>query len=417
MKQIRLLPFITGLLLIIYLFTIGTACAGNLLENADFTEMDSDGLPAGWYTDAYILEAGYTRFQYAEGDADHPCAVSIQNIGENDARFAQTVEVEPDSLYLFSGYIRAEGVEGGHGANLSVEGVYAFSTQVFDTDGQWQYVQYYGETGPEQEYITVFARLGGYSGVSSGRACFADLSLTKVDSIPGDIVADLWYREDAYADDGDDTEVEEEGGSGSSRTLLFLIAAVYTAAAAYMIRRERLRADRSLSGKKVSPVCTVCLLALSLALRLAVSWLVEGYMVDVNCFLSWGQTMASVGPAQFYQATSFCDYPPLYTYVLALNSVVSGLFGGSAQVSRVVFRLVPNLCDLAACWILYRILLRQQGTGARVSFLFLAFAAFNPVTPGDRWTACSACCCSPFHCPRYRETGLPRCRCMSSRSW
>ena len=51
-----------------------------------------------------------------------------------------------------------------------------------------------------------------------------------------------------------------------------------------------------------------------LILRMIISWLVEGYMVDVNCFLSWGGTMASAGPARFYEATSFCDYPPLYTH-------------------------------------------------------------------------------------------------------
>ena len=89
-------------------------------------------------------------------------------------------------------------MEGGHGANLSVEGIYAFSEKYYDTDGQWQYIEYYGETGPDQDYLTVFARLGGYSGVSTGKAYFADLSLKKVDSIPGDGIADLWYKENSY---------------------------------------------------------------------------------------------------------------------------------------------------------------------------------------------------------------------------
>ena len=214
MNPRRIVSAISALLLLLIVVSFGPAFAENLLENADFTELDDDGIPTGWYTDAYIQEAGYTRFQVTAGDAEHPRALLIQNIGENDARLAQTVDVEPESMYLFSGYIRAEGVEEGHGANLSVEGIYAFSEPVYDTDGLWQYVEYYGETGPDQDYVTVFARLGGYSGESTGKAYFSGLSFTKVDHIPGDTVADLWYRErdDSYDDEGYDPDEDSSSG-------------------------------------------------------------------------------------------------------------------------------------------------------------------------------------------------------------
>ena len=380
MNPRRIVSAVSALLLLLIVVSFGPAFAENLLENADFTELDDDGIPTGWYTDAYIQEAGYTRFQVTAGDAEHPRALLIQNIGENDARLAQTVDVEPESMYLFSGYIRAEGVEEGHGANLSVEGIYAFSEPVYDTDGLWQYVEYYGETGPDQDYVTVFARLGGYSGESTGKAYFSGLSFTKVDHIPGDTVADLWYRErdDSYDDEGYDPD--EDSSSGSSVFLLFLIISVYTAAAACMIFRERFLQRDDLRERKTPSVTVGLVLLLSLALRLMISWLVEGYMVDVNCFLSWGHTMASSGPARFYEATNFCDYPPLYTYILALNSVVSQALGNSVQVSRVVFRFIPSVCDLLSCWMLYRIVLRREGMNARVCFIFLVFAAFNPAT-------------------------------------
>ena len=235
MKSGRFLTFVITILLLMILLTAGSA--ENLLENGDFQILDEEGLPEGWYTDAYTLDTGYTVFGIAEGDSEHPYAAEICNIGENDARFAQTVNVDPDSLYLLSGYIRAEGVEGGHGANLSVEGVYAFSRKYYDTDGQWQRIEYYGETGPDQDYITVFARLGGYSGVSTGKAAFADLSLTKVDSIPGDATADLWYRETAhdYGDDDDD-EYSGEDEPQPYWPRLLLIVLLYSAAAAGVIQ-------------------------------------------------------------------------------------------------------------------------------------------------------------------------------------
>ncbi len=380
MKLRKLSVFMAVIMLLSAGCLLCQASAENLLENGDFSVTGSDGLPAGWYTDAYVLDAGYSVFGMYEGDADHPVAVSIRNIGENDARFAQTVEVEPDSIYCLSGFIRAEGVEGGHGANFSVEGVYAFSDKCFDTEGEWEYIEYYGETGPDQDEITVFARLGGYSGESTGKAAFADLSLTKADHVPDDTVADRWYRADLYDDDDDYEDDEEEPGVPESRRMLMLAAVLaYTAAALFFICRAYRKTNGPDPGeKRVHPVFTAALLCASLAIRLILSWFVEGYMVDVNCFLSWGHTMASVGPAGFYEATSFCDYPPLYTYVLALNAFVSKLLGGSAGIQRIVFRLVPCLCDLIGSWMLYRILIRENKLNRRSCFLFLAFALFNP---------------------------------------
>ena len=96
-------------------------------------------------------------------------------------------------------------------------------------------------------------------------------------------------------------------------------------------------------------------------------------MVDVNCFLSWGSTFASVGPSGFYQATDFCDYPPLYTYILGLNSLITGRLGGGYATARIVFRFIPTLCDLAACWLLYRFLLSRKQASAFSCFVFLVF--------------------------------------------
>lgn len=353
----------------------------NLLKNADFRHLDNDGLPDSWYTDAYILDQGYTVFGIAEGDPEHPMAVSIRNIGENDARFAQTVQVEPGTLYCLSGYIRAKDVEGGHGANLSVEGIYAFSDKCFDTEGEWEYIEYYGETGPDQDSLTVFARLGGYSGVSTGEASFADLSLTKADRVPGDGVADLWYRDDLYDDDDEYDEYDDEAvsaGTGTYRKPMVLISILYSCAALIILYIEHKRNYMKKESGRIAPLYMIAALLLSLLLRLVICWFVEGYMVDVNCFLSWGRTMADTGPAGFYEATSFCDYPPLYTYILALNSILSKILGGSQGLTRIIFRLFPTLCDLAGCWMLYRILCRRKDLNQRSCDLFLILSVFNP---------------------------------------
>ena len=357
-----------------------SAIGENLLENADFAELDQDGFPAGWYTDAYILDPGYSVFSTGEGDSEHPNIVTIQNIGENDARFAQAVEVEPDSLYLLSGYILASDVKGGHGANFSVEGVYAFSEKEYDTGGEWKYIEYYGETGPDQDYIVVFARLGGYSGMSTGKASFSGISLSKVDSIPGDITADMWYKESSVSYDDEDEEDIEKNTAVPFRIWLIIISIVYLSASLFAVYHEHTGSDQIADQRHIPPVFVAAAIFMAHLLRMFISCLVEGYMVDVNCFLSWGHTMASVGPVSFYESTNFCDYPPLYTYVLGFNSIIAGLIGGGAATARVVFRFIPSFCDVLGCWLIYRLITGQKLFRERSSFFFLVSALFNPAT-------------------------------------
>ena len=374
----RIILFLIAAVMCFSLLPSTHAEGENLLENADFSELDSEGMPEYWYTDAYYLDAGYTLFGVSEGDSEHEHIVTIQNIADNDARFAQAVEVEPNSLYKFSGYIRASGIEGGLGANLSIEGIYAFSDKVYDTEDQWEYIEYYGETGPDQDYIVVLARLGGYSGICSGKASFADLSLTRVDSIPDDIIADMWYQEsdDSYDDDG---YYEDPLLSVPITVWLILISLIYSGFALIAIYYYEQRKKQQLTtSRKISPYLLSALFFSALVLRILISSLVEGYMVDVNCFLSWGKTMAGSGPAGFYQDTNFCDYPPLYTYVLALNSEASRILNAGPMLERVIFRFIPCICDLAGCFMVYRLMVREHETSAYAPYFFLIAALFNP---------------------------------------
>ena len=373
----RIVLFLITFLMLVSHLPSCLAEGENLLENADFSELDSEGMPEHWYTDAYYLETGYTVFGVAEGDSEHEHVVTIQNNAENDARFAQAVEVEPNSLYRFSGYIRASGIEGGLGANLSIEGLYAFSDKVYDTDDEWKYIEYYGETGPDQDYIVVLARLGGYGGICTGKASFSDLSLTKVDNVPGDLIADMWYQEsdETY----DDEEYEDPLHSIPITIWLVLISLVYSSFALIAIYFFEQRKKHGIAcRRKNSPYLFACLFFSALFLRILISSLVEGYMVDVNCFLSWGKTMAAHGATGFYQATNFCDYPPLYTYVLGLNSELSRILHAGPMLERVIFRFVPCICDLAGCLIVYELMIRERETYGYAPYFFLVVTLFNP---------------------------------------
>ena len=382
----RLFVFVLFFLMITAVITALAEDNGeNLLYNGDFEILDKDGIPDGWYTDAYLMDPGYSVYGTTEGIDGNGRAASVHNTAENDARFAQEVEVEPDSIYCLSGYIRAEGVVGGHGANLSVEGVYAFSEKVSDTHGGWKYIEYYGETGPEQYSVTVFARLGGYSGESKGYAAFDNLQLKKVETLPDDEFADFWYKpDDSYYDYEDyDDEWTDESADTSAKPawpwlaaigllyVLIVFAVIY-----YYRNGERALSDLPYPDSRI--IFWPILLA-ALLLRLVISYFTEGYSVDVNCFVSWGYTLANSGPAQFYQQTGFCDYPPLYTYVLGFNSWLAGFLRADAGLTRVIYRFVPSLCDILGCRIILQFLNEkdERSSYARRIVLLLAF---NPVT-------------------------------------
>ncbi len=351
----------------------------NLLFNGSFEEIGPDGMPEDWFTDAYHQQPGVSRYGLVEDpDEEFSFVAQIQNTSLNDARFAQIVDVEPETLYCLSGYIKAEGIEEGHGANLSVEGVYSFSEEVYETHGEWRYVEYYGETGPDQYELTVFVRLGGYSGESKGKAWFDRISLKKVDAAPGNIVADMWFRpseENEPVDDFADEEPVEFPAWPQMLALSILFSLLLIAVLVYTRDGRELHASWL---KTSGPFWAV--MGTALLLRMVISYLVEGYMVDVNCFRSWGATMAESGPVNFYQTTSFCDYPPLYMLVLGVKSMISTGLSATVEWSRVIFRFVPCLCDIAALCFLQTVATREYRDKQAWIRLVLMLMAFNPVS-------------------------------------
>lgn len=357
----------------------------NLLYNGDFEIIDEDGLPEAWYTDEYYRDSEKTVFSAPEDDASgRGTVVEIWNQESNDARFLQYVPVEPETTYCLSGYIWAEGISGGHGANFSIEDVYTFSEEVFDTDGDWKYVEFYGKTGPGQDILTVFVRLGGYGGESTGKARFDQINLRKADNEVTMEVPD-WYISGMYENndsDSDDTEnpyqYAQTDSDENSRLFLILTGTgwcvLFLLFATYFRGRKRPR----LVSSNRERYYFIPILIFAFAARLIISYWVEGYMVDVNCFSSWGGTMDAYGPLKFYQKTSYCDYPPLYTYILSLNSVIVRWTGATDGWTRLIFRLFPSVCDIMSCWLLYRYAKEKMPEQINRVCVILLFFAFNP---------------------------------------
>ena len=377
----RMLSLLLCVLLGCPLLALGEAEA-NLLLNPGFEQLDANGMPVHWFTDAYIKREGVSLYTVTDDARSGSAAVSVENFDLNDARFAQTVQVEPNTMYRLSGWIRATGIDAvGHGANLSIEGVHARSESLRETNGAWTYVETYGVTGDDQTEVTVFARMGGYSGESMGTACFDDLVLVPVDELPSGVFAEAWYT---ISEPQVISPVDADAAAEAAPAWPWLIVVgILYAAFAFTLMRH-LQLDRTAAalaerqerggflGMPAFVILGLCVAALA---RIIVALNVEGYQVDVNCFTAWGNTMASVGPGLFYQS-NWCDYTPGYIYVMGLNGWLAGVLDGFVSAAF-VHKLIPMFCDLAASWLIYRLAVENSYTRRQAGMLALLFT-FNP---------------------------------------
>ena len=107
---------------------------------------------------------------------------------------------------------------------------------------------------------------------------------------------------------------------------------------------------RGLTGKKLNARAGLAVLLLAaLVVRVLLAFTVEGYGVDMGCFGAWAGKMADGGPANFYEAGYFCDYPPAYMLVLWLLGLLGRALGlGTGSMAfQGLMKLVPIACDLA----------------------------------------------------------------------
>ena len=379
----RILLFLLAAMLLVPGFAMAEE-EENLIVNPGFEEIGADGLPTGWTTGAYVTREGVSQFSTTDSAKSGEHAALIENFDMNDARFAQTVKVRENAMYRLSGWIKATDImDAGHGANLSIEGVYVFSESLYDTEGEWVYIETYGLTDAGQKEVTVFVRVGGYSGESQGTAAFDDISLVEVEALPENVFAEAWYKVETVQ--VVDTSSDDTSDTAKPFWPWLIVIASLCAAIAVCVgrhtqldrREDALREATDRAGKvhRPMPMFAVIGMFIAVLVRLLVALNVDGYQVDVNCFTAWGNTMFSVGPTLFYQS-NWCDYTPGYVYIMGLNGLLAKLLKGVVSAAF-VHKLVPMACDLVAAWLVYRLAEENQFTSKQAGLLALV-VAFNP---------------------------------------
>ena len=153
----------------------------NLLANPSF-EDTQEGLShwdvGFWEDNDYLNIVEMSDDAY---DGLHSAYIHSKSL--NDLRLEQRVDVEPNTHYRLSGYIKAKGcTENGTGATLSFLDTFVSTDDLKDTNGQWEYVEVYVYTEYNQTQATVTARIGFYGSTNSGEAWFDNIVLEKIDS-------------------------------------------------------------------------------------------------------------------------------------------------------------------------------------------------------------------------------------------
>src|SRR4029078_3995620 len=105
-------------------------------------------------------------------------------------------------------------------------------------------------------------------------------------------------------------------------------------------------APRRWTGTQGAVGAVLVVLALGLALRLIIAYLLpgSGFDADLNAFRFWANDLATNGLSGFYGRPFFHDYTPGYLYVLWLVGLVGNAFGGGVGD---LIKIPPLLSDLA----------------------------------------------------------------------
>jgi len=341
----------------------------NLLYNSSFEEIGYSGAPEGWIEGKWYRDEGVSVLELSDEAYSGEYSVMVYNVDENDARFTQTIAVEPDSYYRLSCMVKAEKCGAGrNGAGISIENTFVSSDYVYDTNGEWVPLTLYGKTGADQKYITVMARVGGYGSLNTGRAWFDDLELVQLRQLPAGAVSySFATHKPASAEEEEPAPKKESDGQGTILLGGALFALLMAAVMVFMKGRVSEKTARmTLIGG-----CAVALIA-----RIICAMSMRGYEVDMNCFTIWSSWMANEG-ANFYNM-GWCDYPPLYMMVLGLLGGLRNLLGlyADGPALWLLFKSVPIACDFAIGLFIWKI--GKKKVGAWQATMLALMYLLNP---------------------------------------
>ncbi len=364
-----MLIFLASATLLLFARTAVFAQGENIANNPGFEK--GDIFATSWETIQWDKDPDATVFRLdTEVRRSGQRSAYIANNIPNDSRYRQELELDANSCYRFSCWVRTEDVGfEGKGANISIEGRLDCSNDIKGTSEGWKQIEMYCKTGNKKVKINITVGLGGYSSINTGKAWFDDVVVEKIDSIPPGIgYADLSYDPQASSDG---PSRERNPRTAYARPLNLFTAFFFAAAVLLYFYLNKRKFDITMENERL---ILVSILVLGLVFRLYAAPRVEGFTVDINCFKAWALAAAKDLP-RFYNTDMFKDYPPFYIYVLFIIGKLANLPSLNAHFDLLV-KLPSILADIATAWLLYRF--AKKRLSPQIALLAAGVYAFNP---------------------------------------
>lgn len=224
----RMLKLFFILIISIQPFLISTVNAQgeNIVKNPGFEEGDTHS-PNFWYTHSWNKEEGRSEFfldetQFHTGNR----SACIINNKDNDSRYKQNIKVKGNTYYRISCWVKTENVKSNiKGANLSLEGSTDTSRDVRGTSSNWEYIELYGKSSPNQESFTLTVGLGGHGNINTGKAWFDDIEVVELDTLPPGKTAINLDPNHTSSDSNDKTS-----GNNTNNSYIIFVSVLFIAA-------------------------------------------------------------------------------------------------------------------------------------------------------------------------------------------
>lgn len=361
----------------------GDQLAGEeLLYNGDFSvQVESEELPAGWELRAYQNDADSVSATVAT--EDNTTQIVLTNKVANDARVAQDVTVQPNTVYRLSAEIRTSDVENGTGANLSIDNypidkTYCYSENLFGSDS-WREVMLYFRTAAEQTKVSVALRLGGYGTTATGTAEFRNVSLYECTATENAIV-NLATENGTVSNHTDASTAATTAATANDPLYLAVAFTLALGVAFFWFYRNKLRYSSAAEETVGKPQLALMIILIGMFIfRMVLSLIFRGHPTDINCFMSWGNMVLDVGADKFYTSGAFTDYPPGYMYICGGLAGLCRLLGipNNSDAMALLFKLPSTFADMATVYLLYR-LAKKNNIGEKGALTIAGIYAFTP---------------------------------------
>ncbi len=364
-KRIGIL-LLTGLLLAGLFACAGTAHGSpQAATTFDFSEGE-DGLPRGWTVESY-------EGRYETTLEDGVFGMSVDTA--DDCRLIRTVDVEPETRYVFTAEVKTLDVGQGQGATLSIDnysldGSYIYSESIYGTT-DWTTLTLAFRTAKEQDRIVLALRLGGYSAVSDGAVWFRSVSLEASDNAP--VPFQNLMPSSQSETKGERTQEDYE----NVFTVIFWAGAIAAIALLFGLypRAKTLSLSPEPVGTRMRVFWLMVLIGALVRFLLCAKF--KGHSTDIACWQGWGAKVATQGTHAFY-VDNWCDYPPGYMLVCAGLWRIASVFSDGPESLRLFVYMLPAFAADVLSGLLLLKASKRFGCGDRLALLLAGLIVLNP---------------------------------------